>query len=146
MIDTRDSKKVYYPITPELEAKSKTGLGINTRKRYITKLNNPFGNVEGIVYTGDGIMAAFSKSRSNFLRLNAQTGLEFDSEKWDYFYPKIRTVINAIAADTIESAKGKTKKGDMFNTRFEVESSSRGYDEFFWDSDKKQIYRYEIVE
>ncbi|MAR18880.1 MAG: hypothetical protein CML44_05855 [Rhodobacteraceae bacterium] len=146
MIDTRDSKKVYYPITPELEAKSKTGLGINTRKRYITKLNNPFGNVEGIVYTGDGIMAAFSKSRSNFLRLNAQTGLEFDSEKWDYFYPKIRTVINAIAADTIESAKGKTKKGDMFNTRFEVEDSTRGYDEFFWDSDKKQIYRYEIIE
>lgn len=146
MISTRNSKKVYYPITPELEAKAKSRLGINTRKRYITKLNNPFGNVEGVVYTGDGILAAFSKSRTNFLRLYAQTGLELDSEKWNYFYPKIRTVIYAIAAETIESAKGKTKKGDIFNTRFEVESSSRGYDEFFWDSDKKEIYRYEIVE
>jgi hypothetical protein len=139
-------EKVYYPITPELEEKAKQGCGGGSRAKFITKEGNPFGLVAGVLFTGDGLNSAYSASRVNFLHIATAKQGEIDNDLWDKLYPQIRTVILAVASDTIESAKGKIKKGDMFTTRYDVETNSLSYDDFFYDKEKEQIYRYETVQ
>ena len=59
-------------------------------------------------------------------------------------YSYIKTVSDAIAYDTIVSAKGKLNGGEMFQSQYDVETNDVSFDDFFYDKEKHQIYRIEI--
>ena len=123
------------------EKADKFGYG-NSRKKYVTLENNPFGMIAGVFFTGAGVRKAMSKTRTNFLQyFNYE---DIGSGKWSKMYDYIMTVSKAIAYDTIVSAKGKLKGGEMFETEYDVETNNISFDEFFYDEKKQQIFRYEI--
>ena len=136
-----ESKKVYYQIDAEMQEKADK-FGVEQRKKYITKVNNPFGLIEGVLFTGAGVREALSKTKVNFMM---SFPFEEDRGRWSEMYDYIRTVAYAIAYDTVVSAKGKLKGGEMFHTQGDVETNDLAYDEFFYDEEKHQIYRYEII-
>ena len=136
------SKKVYYQIDAEMQEKAEN-FGVAPRKKYITKVNNPFGFREGILFTGRGVMEAMSKTRTNAM-IGAVKYKEIGGAKWRKRHYYIMAVIKAIAYDTIVSAKGKLKGGEMFETQYDVETNDLAFDEFFYDEKKQQIFRYEI--
>ena len=139
------SKKVYYQIDAEMQEKAEN-FGVAPRKKYITKVNNPFGFREGILFTGRGVMEAMSKTRLNFMStLGVSSCGDVGSDEWCKLRDYIRTVSCAIAYDTIVSAKGKLKGGEMFETQYDVETDNYNFDDFFYDEEKNQIYRFEIV-
>ena len=137
-----ESQKVYYKIDTEMRLKAES-FGFGSRKKYVTKKNNPFGFKEGIFFTGNGVKAGLSKTRTNFMVLFGNG--KYDTE-WNQMYDYIKTVSSAISHDTVVSAKGKMKGSPICETEYDVNSSSLGYDDFFYDKEKKQIYRYEIVD
>ena len=139
-----DTVIVYYPLTSELEAKAKK-FGCARRKKYFTKVNNPFGLKEGIFFTGAGVMAGMSKSIVNFMTINRNTKGEIGDKEWNDLHDYIRCVMRAIATDTIVSAKGKMKGSPICETEYDVEENYYAYDEFFYDKEKKQIYQYKEV-
>ncbi len=145
-IELRKTVKIYYPMTSELREKARK-FGVSSRKKYVTLENNPFGMKAGILFTGAGIDSAMSKVRVEFLTISpAMKGGKIQREEWDKLQPYIRIVSNAVAYDTIVSAKGHMKKGDMFNIPSDVERNNHGFNDFFYDEEKEQIYRWEVKE
>jgi len=141
--ETGTEVKVYYPMDKELQEKADK-FGVGRRKKYVTLENNPFGYKKGIFFTGAGLYEAMSKTRVNFMQLNSFD--DVGSKKWRKMYDYIRTVSNAIAYDTVVSAKGHLKGGEMFETPYDVQSMTSAFYEFLYDEEKHQIYRYVIVE
>ena len=136
--------KVYYPMTKQLQEKAdKFGYG-NSRKKYVILDNNPFGMIAGVFFTGAGVREAMSKTRTNAM-IGAVKYKDIGSAKWRKRHDYILTVIKALASETIVSAKGKLKGGEMFETQYDVETNDLSFDEFFYDEKKHQIYRYVIV-
>jgi hypothetical protein len=138
----KESVETYYPMTSELKAKADQ-FGCATRKRYILKENNPFGYRAGLAITGTGLRAAISATVLNFMNT-----YDFRSDNygkaWNDMYDYIKTVVIAIAKDTVVSATGTGYKG-TFETEYDVKESTSAFlfDDFFYDEKKKQIFRYE---
>lgn len=138
-----ETEVVYYPMTSQMQEKADK-FGVASRKKYITLENNPFGFKKGILFTGGGVREGLSKTRLNFMQLYGDLD-EIGSDKWRELSRYIRTISNAIAYDTVVSAKGKLKGGEMFETQRDVETNDLGFDDFFYDEEKHQIYRFEIT-
>ena len=106
-------------MTKQLQEKAdKFGYG-NSRKKYVILDNNPFGMIAGVFFTGAGVREAMSKTRTNAM-IGAVKYKEIGGAKWRKRHYYIMTVIKAIAHDTIVSAKGKLKGGEMFETQYDV--------------------------
>jgi len=136
--------KVYYSVDSQMQEKADK-FGVGSRKKYITLENNPFGMKAGILFTGGGVVEGMSKTRLNFMQMYGNLD-KIGSDKWRKLARYIRTVSNAIAYDTIVSAKGKLKGSEMFETQHDVERNDISFDDFFYDEEKHQIYRYEITD
>ena len=135
--------KVYYSVNSQMQEKADK-FGVGSRKKYITLENNPFGMKAGVLFTGAGVREAMSKTRLNFMQINSDLD-DIGSDEWRKLSRYIRTVSNAIAYDTVVSAKGKLKGGEMFDTPYDVKTNDISFDDFFYDEEKHQIYRYEIT-
>ena len=142
--ETGTSVKVYYPMDKELQEKADQFRYGHSNAKYVTLENNPFGLKAGIFFTGSGIREAVSKTRTNAM-IGAVKYKDIGSAKWRKRHDYILTVIKALASETIVSAKGKLKGGEMFETQYDVETNDLSFDEFFYDEKKHQIYRYVIV-
>ena len=137
--------KVYYSVDSQMQEKADK-FGVSSRRKYITLENNPFGMKAGIFFTGAGVREAMAKTKVNFMQMNGRKldGGGIGSLEWRKLYDYIRTVTYAIAHDTVVSAKGKLKGGEMFETQYDVETNDLSFDDFFYDEKKQQIFRYEI--
>ena len=134
--------KVYYPMDSQLQEKADKFACGNSRKKYVTLENNPFGMIAGVFFTGAGVREAMSKTKVNFMFMNGEG--KVGSNKWRKLRGYIRIISHAIAYDTIVSAKGKLKGDELFTTQYDVETNDVSFDDFFFDEKKQQIYRYEI--
>ena len=139
VLTTQTEVKVYYTVDSQMQEKADK-FGVESRKKYITLENNPFGMIAGVLFTGRAVMEAMSKTRVNFMR----TYHHPYHEQWNEMYDYIKTVSDAIAYDTIVSAKGKLNGGEMFQSQYDVETNDVSFDDFFYDKEKHQIFRYEI--
>jgi len=139
VLRTQETVKVYYTVDSQMQEKADK-FGVSSRKKYITLENNPFGMIAGVLFTGRAVMEAMSKTRVNFMRTYHQEM----NEQWNEMYSYIKTVSDAIAYDTIVSAKGKLNGGEMFQSQYDVETNDVSFDDFFYDKEKHQIYRIEI--
>jgi len=137
----QEAKKVYYVVDNDMQEKADS-FHTSNRKKYVTKENNPFGYKEGIFFTGAGVRAGLSKTRTNFMVLYGNG--KYDAE-WNQMYDYIKTVTNAVAFNTIVSAKGHMKGSQICETEYDVETNSMGFHDFFYDKDNGKIYRYEMI-
>ena len=82
-------------MTKQLQEKAdKFGYG-NSRKKYVTLDNNPFGMIAGVFFTGAGVREAMSKTKVNFMQVNRRKldgGGHIGSLEWRKLYDYIRTV------------------------------------------------------